>query len=54
MNSVSEYNSLLNKFGKKLEAMIESDFPGDTELSEEINIHLVRIQFAILDKFLKG
>ena len=54
MNSMSAYNALLSKFGKKLEMMIQSDFPGNSELVNSIDMTMTRIQFLILNEFMKG
>ena len=54
MNKLSAYNALLNKFGKKLESMIQSDFPGNPDLTNDIDMAMTKIQFLILSEFLKG
>lgn len=54
MNKISAYNALLNKFGKKMEEMLQSDFPGNSELRNDIDMTLTKIQFLILNEYLKG
>lgn len=54
MNKISAYNALLNKFGKKMEEMLQSDFPGNPELRNDIDMTLTKIQFLILNEYLKG
>ena len=54
MNKLSAYNALLNKFGKNLEIMIQTDFPGNPDLTNDIDMAMTKIQFLILNEFLKG
>lgn len=53
MNRVSAYSAQVNKFGKKMEEMLRSDFPGNPELCNELDMLLTKIQFLILNEYMK-
>jgi hypothetical protein len=54
MSKMSAYSALLSRAGKKLEKMIETDFPGNPELTSDIEMEFTKIQFMIMNEFLKG
>ena len=53
MNKVSDYTKKINTFGKALVKMVETDFPTDPGIADEIESVLATLQYKILGAFLK-
>lgn len=49
----SWYSGMVDRFGRKLEKQLESDFPGDEELNAKVCNILTLLNYTILGAFVR-
>lgn len=48
-----EYTATINRFGRKLEKAVKTDFPGNDDLLGQIDSALIQIHFRICGAFVE-